>query len=159
MTYKANIIFNKLAMYDTSIGDYWDYFKNLVEHKVDVYKAGRDFSAPRLSLIAHDWDKFFPKMFKRYAEWFNGPMGRTGTRDPLLRQEWGLQVEAHKERSAHHHPENFEQELEAVADWYSASKRSAGNPPDYPPVEDWLRGQLYSLNVSDYTKQYLSNYL
>lgn len=159
MTYKAKAVFDKLAMYDTSIGDYWAYFKNLIGHKIDVYKTGREFSTPRLPLITHDLDKFFPKMFKRYAEWFNGPMGRTGTQDPGLKQEWKIQVARHKERNMHHHPENFEQELEAVADWYAASKRAAGNPDEYMPVEDWLRTSLYTLNISDYTKQYLTQYI
>lgn len=157
---KPEYIFSKLAMYDTSIGDYWGYFKNLVQHKSDVYSSGREFSVPRTRLLLHDWDKFFPKMFKRYAEWFHGPQGRLGSRNPDLKKEWNTMVETHKDRSEHHNPSgSFEAELEAIADWYSAAKRAASFDPNFPTVEQWLRDNLTTLNVSPYTKQYLSAYI
>ena len=76
---KATTTFIKYAAYDTPIKDYWEYFKDTARHKVDVYKAGRDLSVPRTKLLVHDIDKFFPKMFMRYAEWFYGPQGIKGT--------------------------------------------------------------------------------
>lgn len=74
---------------------YWEYFKYVVEHKRNVWKAYKnisdfiikndDYKTPesfkltkkslRKRALIHDMSKFNPVEFVPYAKWFNGPYG------------------------------------------------------------------------------------
>ena len=152
-TQKAEYVFNKISAYGTDISDYWGYGKDIVKHKVDVYKAGRELSVPRTRLLLHDVDKFFPKMFMRYAEWFYGPEGAKGTKNPKLKKEWRTMVNNHYARSDHHHKEKDKvTALESLADWYSAQKRATGYKPGFPTFRTWLDKNIDRFNVNPEAK-------
>lgn len=157
---KAEITFYKYSAYGTSVGDYVSYGGNLLRHKADIYSAGRDIDVPRWTLVKHDIDKFSPSMFKTYAEWFYGPEGKKGTKNPELKKKWRAQVQKHYERSPHHahklgKPQNVTTELESVADSYSAHKRSLGWPKKFPDIKQWLKPRVDKLKISDEAKQIL----
>lgn len=150
---KAIKVYNKLAAYDTSLKDYWDYGKNLVSHKVDVYTSGKQIDVPRKKLLTHDIDKFFPKRFKIYAEWFYGPQGVRGTKNSELKKKWRESVEEHYKRSPHHanklgKKKDLYTELESLADQYSAIKRSS-NKKTFIPFKGWLTKNINNFNISD----------
>lgn len=155
-------MFEKLSAYGTSLADYWDYGKDVIRHKIDVYKAGRELSVPRTKLLVHDIDKFFPKMFMRYAEWFYGPEGKKGTKNPKLKKEWRDMVKKHYTRSAHHatrvgKTKNVVTELESLADWYSAQRRSSGYKPGFPTFRTWLDKNVDRYNISDEARSIVKN--
>jgi hypothetical protein len=154
---KAEVLFEKLAAYGADLEDYWDYGKDLVKHKIDVYQAGRQLSVPRVKLLVHDLDKFLPKMFMRYAEWFYGPQGQKGSKNPKLKNEWGIKIREHYARSPHHahkvgKPKDVATELESLADWYSAKKRSSANVPGFPTFRTWLDNNIDRYNISEEAK-------
>ena len=45
---------------------------------------GRQLEVPWSTLAKHDMDKFKPKMFRSYSDWFFGPEGVKGSKDPAL---------------------------------------------------------------------------
>ena len=150
---KPQHVFNKLAAYGADIGDYWGYGKDVVRHKVDVYKAGRELSVPRTKLLVHDVDKFFPKMFMRYAEWFYGPEGAKGTKNPKLKKEWRKMVNNHYGRADHHKKEKkVVTELESLADWYSAQRRATGYKAGFPTFRNWIDKNVDRFNISSEAK-------
>jgi len=152
---KVITLFEKLAAYDTSLLDYWNYGKNLVQHKKNVYQTGRQLDAPRWPLIKHDIDKFYPSRFKPYAEWFFGPQGFQGSKNLQLKKEWLEAVKKHKKAPHHQKIKDFKTDLESVADWYAASKRDAPLDNNFPNFESWVAPRLDSFKISDMAKSYI----
>ncbi len=149
---------NKQAAYGADLGDYWENFKSIIRHKKGMIEEGRKLDIPLGTLLMHDMDKFRPTNFKRYAEWFHGPEGRTGTKNPELKAKWRAEVQKHYKRSPHHaHIVGKEQplynKLEKIVDWYGAAKRAKGHPKDFASFEDWIGNTLDTRrNVSDEAK-------
>ena len=156
---KATLLFEKLAAYDTSLLDYWDYGKNLIRHKKDVYQTGRQLNIPRWPLITHDIDKFYPARFKPYAEWFFGPQGYYGSANSQLKEKWLVAVKKHKKAPHHQEIKSFDTELESVADWYAASKREVPFGAEFPDFRTWVAARLNSFDISDMAKSYIKTKL
>ena len=156
---KATLLFEKLAAYDTSLLDYWNYGKNVIQHKKDVYQTGRRLDVPKWTLLKHDVDKFYPSRFKSYAEWFFGPQGHRGSRNPQLKEKWLAAVKKHKKALHHQKIKDFETELESVADWYAASKREVPFGAEFPDFKSWAATRLDSFDISDMAKSYIKTKL
>ena len=157
---KATLVFEKYAAYGATLSDYISYGKDVIQHKYDVYKAGRELDVPRWTLIKHDIDKFLPISYKRYAEWFYGPEGLKGTKNPELKKKWRAKVREHYKRSPHHatkvnKKKNVVTELESLADWYSAHKRAIGHPKRFIPFKPWIKKRLDKFKIRPETKELL----
>lgn len=72
---------------------YWEQFKSLLIHKWYVFIAGHEFGVPLWRLIIHDWSKFTPTEFFRYARYKYG----NGTKE-----EWAIGWRHHFHCEAHH---------------------------------------------------------
>lgn len=76
---------------------YWRQLKSLLIHKWYVFLAGRLVGVPLWRLISHDWSKFTPTEFFRYARYKYG----NGTKE-----EWAKGWLHHLHCEAHH-PEHW----------------------------------------------------
>lgn len=73
---------------------YLRYLWSVLRHKWYVLKAGRKISVPLWRLLIHDWSKFTPTEFGRYARWhFSGRKNR---------QEWAIAWHHHLRQNTHH---------------------------------------------------------
>jgi len=163
---KAEIVFEKIAAYGADLGDYWDYFKNVARHKKEVYEHGRKLDISPWTLLKHDIDKLSPERFMRYAEWYHGPEGILGTKNPELKAAKKKQSMLHKLRSGHHSylfnkQPSREHQLETITDWFSAMRR-AKNYKDETSFEDYIsnviandRKNRFSKDTKTYIKKKL----
>ena len=110
-----------------SLKDYSNYYKDVIDHKKKVYKAGRQLHAPRIQLLMHDWDKLVhPKMVKHYTNFFFAK-----ERSPETIKGFIQAAEGHKRSQAHHlrpltsTPKNVRKEI--LADWYASQTRTEPN--------------------------------
>lgn len=72
------------------------FLKRLLDHKRNVMVAGRLTRMPFWRLLVHDWTKFTPAEFGRYARWHCGP---AEDRD---KGDWALAWRHHQHHSPHH---------------------------------------------------------
>lgn len=121
---------------------YWKFLKSLLLHKWYVLRAGLFLGIPLWRLIIHDWTKFLPVEFFRYARNFFGdytqsPVDRVAVVDDF-EFAW-----LHHENSNPHHPgywiprtgprENEPLSMpnvfirEMIADWMGASRAYTGS--------------------------------
>ena len=105
----------------------WDYLKYLLSHKANMWGPGRDIGVSRKTLLMHDMDKFQPNRFRQYSDWFFGPEGVKGTKNPELKKRWRQTVDEHYANNLHHahkldKEQPLENQLEALVDWYSVTK-------------------------------------
>jgi hypothetical protein len=74
---------------------YWRYLWSLLRHKWYFLKSSRLLCVPFWRAILHDWSKFTPSEFGRYARWhFRGKENRL---------EWAAAWHHHQRLNAHHH--------------------------------------------------------
>ena len=74
---------------------YLRYLWSVLRHKWFILRAGRLVGLPLWRLILHDWSKFLPVEFSRYARWhFSGHKDR---------REWATAWHHHLRLNAHHH--------------------------------------------------------
>lgn len=106
-----------------SFKDYKNYYKDVIDHKVKVYKAGRELGAPRGQLLMHDWDKLVdPMIIRSYTKFF-----QERDRSPETIKSFINAAEKHRKRQAHHirpmstAPLNVRREI--LADWYASQAR------------------------------------
>ena len=90
---------------------YWQQFKSLWKHKYFVLFIGLELKVPIWRLIVHDWSKFLPIEFFRYARWKFGD---------ATNEEWARGWLHHLHCSPHH-PEHW------ILSWH-------GNPAFYDKV-------------------------
>lgn len=116
-------------------------FKNfgyLVRHKWNVLGPGLETGAPIGGLLMHDYSKFQPTRFMNYARWFFGPKGKDSPNpDPNIYQKFRQSADEHLAIEDHHNyrmgePMTVEQELEALADWYSVAETSGKTKLTFP---------------------------
>ena len=114
------------------MGIYWRYLKSIITHKYYVLLAGLRLKISIWQLLLHDWQKFTPLEFGRYARNF------FGGGDPEFPFAW-----LHHENTAPHHwgywiprsgkhadqplPMPMRYVREMVADWMGASKTYTGS--------------------------------
>lgn len=72
---------------------YWKQLRSLLLHKWYVFLAGRLTRVPLWRLIIHDWSKFMPIEFPRYARYKYG----NGTKE-----EWAIGWLHHMHHEGHH---------------------------------------------------------
>lgn len=143
---------------------YIKFLKSLLLHKWYVLNAGRFLGVSLWRLIIHDWTKFLPVEFFRYARNFFGDNKEAAADGFVL--AW-----LHHENSNPHHwgywiprtgksaneplpmPEVYIREM--VADWMGASKTYTG---EWDIVE-WLGENLPEMRLHSETKQGLSTIL
>lgn len=51
---------------------HWKYLKYVLRHKWFVLLEGLPLGVPLWLLVFHDWDKFIPRMWRAYADYFYG---------------------------------------------------------------------------------------
>ena len=107
-----------------SLKDHYRYGRYLLGHKWNVLKAGRELNVPLGVLLKHDNSKLRPSEWAPYVEWFYGPRGLKGSKDPTVRKEFLRAVELHHSRNHHHDYKTRGSQLtnESIADWYSVYK-------------------------------------
>ena len=84
-------------------------------------------------------DKGNPRRYRLYSDWFFSPLGTKGIKHPGLKKEWRGSVQEHYENNPHHYhkigkEQPLENQLEALADWYSDSKTKGDT---ILPFKDW----------------------
>ena len=132
---------------------YLKFLKSLLFHKWFVFLAGLKIGVSPWKLIIHDWHKFHPLEFPKYAKNFYGDY----TSSPNDREQVSLEYAyawLHHENLAPHHwghwiprtgkfagkpfemPEKYVREM--VADWMGASKTYTGSWDMYEYLESSL---------------------
>ena len=136
----------------TLISVYLRHFTSVCQHKYFVFLAGRKLGVPFLRLIFHDWTKFTPAEFGRYAryselrrykkelnEWSAAPPHVSGLTRPSfpfdveqVERDFALAWLNHENRNPHH-----------WGYWIPRSGAQAGRPLPMPEtyvremVADW----------------------
>jgi hypothetical protein len=82
-----------------SIRRHINYGRYVLRHKRFVYQEGRKLGLPRLMLIAHDYDKFFPDEWFPYARTF---YKRDGSKQYAESVEFARAWMKHQHRNKHH---------------------------------------------------------
>lgn len=122
---------------------YWNYFKTMIEHKLNVGHYGFLLGLPIWVILFHDWDKFLPGTFVAYARTFRNPDGtkrdgRTEDETKDFKHAWLQHIHLNKHHWQHYvlHNDDGTTDLlpmpdlyirEMVADWAGASKTYGGN--------------------------------
>ena len=132
----------------------YDYGKYLVKHKYNMMGPGRQLGVSYKTLLKHDLDKFKPRRYNVYSDWFFSPQGVKGTKDPELYRKFRESVDEHYENNPHHyHKINKEQpqenKLEALVDWYSVSKTTGKTMLDF---KEWYLMNRDKLPIDGPTK-------
>jgi hypothetical protein len=136
-----------------------NYGKYVAKHKYNVIPPMRQMGLGWGQALKHDLSKLSPAEFGPYRNWFAGPKGVTGTRDPDTYAKWRTAVEHH-----YHAPGNLHHyralglkqsvvplkyKMEAVADWYSVQKtKGATNEP----FHDWYKRLRTKLPIAPETQ-------
>ena len=122
---------------------------------------GRELGVPLKVLLKHDVDKFQPNRFRQYSDWFFGPEGVKGTKNPSLRKRWRETVDTHYAQNPHHaHKLGLEQpltnQLEALVDWYSVNKSTKQTSLRFA---DWYKQKRNDLPISDEVRNIADKHL
>ena len=72
------------------------FLRSLLLHKWYVFKAGRLTGVPFWRRVFHDWSKFTPAEFGRYARWHHGPA------ESKDKREWARAWQHHMHNNPHH---------------------------------------------------------
>lgn len=130
---------------------YLDYLKSLLLHKWYVFLAGLETGVPVWRLIVHDWQKFTPSEFPKYARYFFGGK-QEKDKEPFMYawlhhvhygphhwEYWLLNPNynfASGENGKLPMPETYVREM--VADWMGASRVYTGSWD----MTEWLKKNL-----------------
>lgn len=138
----------------------YDYGSYLLKHKFYVGKAGLQLDLPFTQLAVHDYNKFSPKRWDLYRQWFATEQGRSGEKDPALYKKFRRVADQHiaSVPYGHHWYRNktpiekvpVEYRLESLADWYGVY---AANHPDHSSFKDWYKKYRYRLPLDPVAKQ------
>jgi hypothetical protein len=133
-----------MKYFEKQSGENWDYFKSVTRHKYDTYKAMRELGLPFWQSVGHDMDKYNPLLFVPYRDFFYGKGGVQGTNDPIVKERFYAAAQVHRLRNPHHYystriPDQDlkNSKIEAIADWYAASKRRENYPENFPTFKQW----------------------
>ena len=118
---------------------------------------GRDLDLKWGTILKHELDKFEPKRFRAYSDWFFGPTGIKGTKDPALHARWRKTVDSHYKQNLHHAhkigmPQPLENQLEAITDWYSVGKTNKHTTLRF---FDWYKENRDKLAISDKARNFV----
>jgi|SaaInlV_130m_DNA_2_1039683.scaffolds.fasta_scaffold02997_6 hypothetical protein len=146
--------FKKIAQYeDLTLKDHGSYLKYLLKHKASMISPGRNLGIPLSTLLKHDMDKFSKDMWNPYVAYFKGPKGVTGIKDPLIKKLFRDAVDGHYKRNLHHAhkmgiDQPLENQLEALADWYSVNKNISSDSKVFPSFKMWVEDKNEKLPLS-----------
>ena len=151
---------------------YLRHFVSVWKHKYFVFRAGRKLRVPIWRLIIHDWTKFTPAEFGRYARYselrrvqrFNEPVGFIFGSASQVQYDFSLAWLNHENRNPHHWgywiprsgawtgrplpmPETYVREM--VADWHGASRTYEG----HWDISEWVEKNLPNYNLHPETAQ------
>jgi hypothetical protein len=141
---------------------YWDFLKNVLEHKRLVFLECLRLGLPLWLAIIHDWSKFRPSEFVAYADFFHG-MAKF-PEQASVKEAFLHACELHYIRNKHHWnhwvknglaepmPEMYR--LEMLADWWAVA-RGLGN--DDPLV--WYLENYYKIKLHRDTRLWMDRYL
>lgn len=118
-----------------------DYAGSVLRHKWEVYKGAKDLDVPFFQAAGHDINKFDPLLFTIYRDFFYGDR-----KNPAVQRKFRAAAHLHRVTNPHHLyatkiPSDFDDidnSMEAIADWYAATKRSRYYPKNFPTMEDWI---------------------
>jgi len=133
------------------------YGEYLIPHKYYVYQAARELGLPWAQAAKHDLSKFGPTEWPAYANWFNGPKGIQGTKDPETFAKFRKAVQHHYAHNPHHwralhlHPNEvpINIKMESVADWWGVTK---AKNPKAPTFKNWFEQHRETLPIDNATK-------
>lgn len=108
---------------------YWRYLLSLLRHKWYVFLAGRVTGVPLWRLVIHDWSKFTPAEFGRYARNFHGDYSESPADKETVSLEFACAWLHHENLNPHH-----------WGYWIPRSGRYAGQP--LPMPETYVRGMV-----------------
>ena len=100
---------------------YFLFLKSLLRHKWYVLRAGRLTGVPLWRSLIHDWNKFTPSEFGRYARNFQGDYSKSPNDRDRVSLEFTLAWLHHENRSPHH-----------WGYWIPRTGQSAGKPLPMP---------------------------
>jgi hypothetical protein len=135
------------------------YGTYLAKHKYNVIPPMRGMGLGWGQAFKHDLSKLSPAEFGPYRNWFAGPKGITGTRDPETFKNWRTAVQHH-----YHAPGNLHHyralgldqstvplkyRMEAVADWYSVQKTKGATNEHFT---DWYKRLRTKLPIASDTQ-------
>jgi hypothetical protein len=142
------------------------YGKYVAKHKFNVVKPMRTMGLGWGQTLGHDLSKLKPSEFAPYRDWFEGPAGIKGTRDPETYKTWRAAVQKH-----YHSPGNLHHyralgldqttvplkyKMEAVADWYSVSRSRGLTNESFP---EWYGRLKEKLPIAPETKKEINTHL
>jgi hypothetical protein len=137
---------------------YMRFLKSLILHKWYVFRAGiRLGGIPIWRLIIHDWSKFGPWEFGRYARNFFGDYGKSAVDRDEIDEDFAVAWLHHENLNPHHvgywiprtaqfegkplrMPDTYVREM--VADMMGASKAYTGSWD----MQNWINENLHRLN-------------
>ena len=137
---------------------YFDFLKNVIDHKWLVFLECRRLGLPLWIAIFHDWSKFRPSEFGPYADYFYGN-SKESVKDAFF-----YACELHYARNKHHWnhwvkngiaepmPELYR--LEMLADWWAVA-RALGNES---PL-GWYLDSYYKINLHRDTRLWVDREL
>ena len=122
---------------------YWKYFKSLVKHKWGVFRGGLIVGKiPLWRLVVHDWTKFTPWEFTRYAKNFQGDYSKSPVDRDQVAYDFHYAWLHHENHNPHH-----------LGYWIPRTGEHKGKPLNmwgtyvYEMVADWL-GASYAYTGS-----------
>ena len=128
------------------------YGKYLVKHKLNIISPMHQMGLGTGQALKHDLSKITPNEFRTYRDWFEGPKGITGERDPETYKTWRNAVNTHYHRPANLHHYRvlgidkttvpLKYKMEAVADWYSVGKTKGRINETFPEWYSRLKDKL-----------------
>ena len=135
-----------------------DYGSYLLPHKYYVFKASRELGLPLTRALGHDLSKFRPDEWTAHANWFNGPKGMQGERDPETFLKYKESRRVHSSRNEHHWrmqgltPEqvSMDTKLETIADWYGVHRATGKTEQGF---KDWFETIKHNLPIDNETKR------
>lgn len=140
---------------EAALKDDWKQFKYLVKHKYYLMKPARQVGIPLHTALLHDWSKFTPKEWASYREYWLGPQGMRGAKDPEVKERFREAWKHHKAYSPHHFRlsgiekwDKLKYRLERIIDWYAAAKASSKYPELFPDFKTWYIEVLPKRQVS-----------
>ena len=141
----------------------YDYGSYLLRHKYNIMRAGTQLDLPFIQLAVHDYNKFSPKRWDLYRQWFATNKGRNGERDPVLYRKFRHVADQHLHSVpyGHHWYRNktpiekvpLEYRLESLADWYSVYAGNFKGPGKKETFSQWYKKRRDRLPLDPAAKQ------
>lgn len=151
----------KEAGFVRSIKDNVNYAAYVTKHKANIVSPMLQMGLPLTQAIKHDLSKYSPAEFPEYRDWFEGPKGLRGTKDPGTYAKWRTAVDHHYAHNDHHWKKNgltwkevpIQTRMESVADWYSVGKTNRPKGTQFPDFREWYATRQGGLPIDRTTKR------